>query len=58
VGYHANMVSMLCAIDGSARSTDRAALSVDRSLAQQSVDRAAIGRSRNNRPIAHKLADR
>jgi len=38
---------MLCAIDGSVRSTDRAALSVDRSLAQQSVDRAAIGRSRS-----------
>jgi len=44
-------VRMLCAIDRSARSTNRAALSVDHSLAQQSSDRATIGRSRNNRPI-------
>jgi len=34
-------VYMLRAIDGFARSTDRAALSMDRSVAQQSIDRAA-----------------
>ena len=49
----------------SARSTDRAALSTDRAallkyllVAQQSVDRATIGRSRNNRSIAQQSIDR
>ena len=37
---------MLGAIDGFARSIDRAARSMDPSLAQQSVDRATIDRSR------------
>ena len=32
---------MKCAIDQSAPSTDRAALSMDQSLAQQSIDRTA-----------------
>jgi len=32
---------VLCAIDGFARSTDRAALAMDLSSAQQSIDRAA-----------------
>ena len=50
---------MLGAIGQSARSTDRAALFTDRAVllkyllvAQQSVYRATIGRSRNNRSIA------
>jgi len=34
-------MNMLRAIDGFARSTDRAALTMDRSTAQQSIDRAA-----------------
>ena len=38
---------MLCANDGFARSIDRAARSMDLSLAQASVDRATIDRSRS-----------
>ena len=56
---------MLGAIGQSARSTDRAALSADRAallkyllITQQSVDRAKIGRSRNNRSIAQQSVDR
>ena len=56
---------MLGAIGQSARSTDRAALSTDHAalfnyllVAQQSVDRATIGRSRNNRSIAQQSVDR
>ena len=38
---------MLCAIDGSARSIDRAALSMDLLLAQPSIDRATMDRWRS-----------
>ena len=56
---------MLGAIGQSERSTDRAALSTDRAallkyllVSQQSVDRATIGRSRNNRSITQQSVDR
>ena len=38
---------MLCASDASERSIGRAALSMDPSIAQQSIDRASIDRSRD-----------
>ena len=47
---------MLGAIGQSARSVDRATL-LDLLVAQQSVDRAAISRSRNNRLIAQQSVD-
>ena len=54
-------MSLLGAIGQSARSTDRAVLSSDCAallkyllVAQQSVDRATIGRSRNNRSITQQ----
>jgi len=48
---------MLCAFDLFERSTDRAALLVDRSSAQQSVDGAAIDRS-CTRPVLRYLCYR
>ena len=49
-GYgRTEIACILCAIDGSARSIDCAALSMDPTIAQASIDRASIDRSRKYR---------
>ena len=42
VEVNRHYIDMLCAIDGSARSIDRAALSMDPLITQASIDRAAL----------------